>query len=168
MGDDKPAVPVRQITQVCVVVRDIQAAMEHYWKILGIGPWRIHTFEPPGLTNTTIHGGEQPYTMKLAVAEVGDVQWELVEPLEGPSIYKEFLDERGEGLHHVKFAVDDYDEAVSAFGAKKIGVLMSGTFRGGTFAYMETEDTLGMIAEITKRAPDAPMPAPEATYPSEE
>ena len=51
---------------------------------------------------------------------------------EGPSIYKEFLKEKGESLHHVKFAVDDYDQAVGAFKEQGMDVLMSGTFQGGT------------------------------------
>ena len=115
MNEGKPAVPVRQVLQVCVVVRDLQKAMERYWNVLGIGPWRIHTYHPPRLTDTTLRGKSQPYPMRLALAEVGLVQWELIQPLEGPSIYKEFLEEKGEGLHHVAFAVDDYDQAVGAF-----------------------------------------------------
>ena len=39
--------------------------------------------------------------MKLSVARTGNTMWELIEPVDGPSIYQEFLDERGEGLHHL-------------------------------------------------------------------
>ena len=165
MAEGKPAVPVRQVLQVCVVVRDLQKAMERYWNILGIGPWRVHTFQPPGLTNTTLRGKPQPYTMRLALAEVGAVQWELIQPLEGPSTYKEFLEEKGEGLHHVAFAVDDYDQAVAAFGEQGIGILMSGTWHGGTYAYMDTQGPLGMIAEIYRRSPGLQRPPPEAVWP---
>ena len=42
-----------------------------------------------------------PYSMKLALAWTQDFMWEVVQPLEGPSIYKEFLAKRGEGMHHV-------------------------------------------------------------------
>ena len=81
MGEGQPAVPARQVLQVCVVVTDLQRAMERYWNILGIGPWRVHTFRPPGLTSTTLRGRPQSYTMRLALAEVGPVQWELIQPL---------------------------------------------------------------------------------------
>ena len=165
MSEAKPAVPIRQVLQVCVVVKDLQAAMERYWNILGIGPWRIQTFKPPDLTNPTVRGKPQPYTMRLATAQIGPVQWELIQPLEGPSIYKQFLDEKGEGLHHVAVAVDDYDQAVSAFAKQGIGILMSGVFRGSTYAYMDTEKALGMVAEIYKRPADWRPYAPEAVWP---
>lgn len=167
MSEGKPAVPVRQVLQVCVVVRDLQRAMERYWNVLGIGPWRIHTYHPPRLTDTTLRGKSQPYTMRLALAEVGLVQWELIQPLEGPSIYKEFLEEKGEGLHHVAFAVDDYDQAVGAFKKQGIGILMSGTVDGGTYAYMDTQEALGMIAEVYRRPPDHRPLQPEAVWPSQ-
>lgn len=165
MAQGEVAVPVRQVLQVCVVVRDLQSALERYWNILGIGPWRVYTYEPPGLTNTTLRGKPQAYTMRLAVAEVGDVQWELIQPLEGPSTYREFLEEKGEGLHHVAFQVDDHDQAVAAFKEQGIGVLMSGSWHGGTYSYMDTQEPLGMIAEIYKRAPGFQRPPPEAVWP---
>jgi len=159
-------VEFKQVLQVCVVVKDIQKAMEHYWHIFGIGPWRIYTFQPPGLTNTTLRDKSQPYSMKIAVTQIGSVSWELIEPLEGPSIYKEFLEQKGEGLHHVAFAVDDYDKAVSTMEKHGIEILMSGTWHGGTYAYMDTEKALGAIAEINKRPADSQRPPPEATYPA--
>ena len=75
------------------MVNDLQKAMERYWHLLGIGPWRVFNMEPPFMTGTTLRGKKRPYTMKLALAEIGDVQWELVQPLEGPSIYKRVLHE---------------------------------------------------------------------------
>ena len=50
---------------------------------------------PPFLTKTALRGSEQPYSMKLALTQIGPVQWELVQPLERPSIYEEFLVEKG-------------------------------------------------------------------------
>ena len=168
MSTEKPTVTVRKTLQVCVVVRDIQKAMENFWGVLGIGPWSLYTFQPPGLTDTTLRGKAQHYSMKLAITYMGDVCWELVEPLEGPSIYKEFLEQKGEGLHHVQFDVDDYDEAIDAFEEKGIGILMSGTFDGSTYAYLDTEEPLTMIAEIVKRRPDGSLPPPEAVWPPQE
>jgi 4-hydroxyphenylpyruvate dioxygenase-like putative hemolysin len=159
-------VELRQFLQVCVVVKDLDEAMEQYWEVFGIGPWEIHTFAPPALTETTIRGKPEPYTMKLATAQVGSVQWELIEPLTGPSIYAEFLEEHGEGLHHVACEVEDFDRAVAALDAQEMGILMGGTWNGATYAYMDTQKTLGAILEIYKMAPDFEMPEPEATYPS--
>ncbi len=65
------------------------------WSDTGIssvfGPWRIYTYAPPYLTKSTLRGSERPFSMKLAVAQIGQVEWELVQPLEGSSSYEEFL-----------------------------------------------------------------------------
>lgn len=103
-----------QVLQVCVVTRDIDKALEEYTHRLGIGPWRVYTFEPPHLSQTKLRGKDTHYTMRLALAWVGNTMWELVQPLEGASIYKEFLDTHGEGIHHVALATGNlsFAEAV--------------------------------------------------------
>jgi 4-hydroxyphenylpyruvate dioxygenase-like putative hemolysin len=158
-------IELKQVIQVCVVVKDLQKTMEHYWKIFGIGPWQIHTFRPPDLTNTTFHGKPEPYTMKIASAQIGTVQWELIQPLEGRNSYQEFLEEKGEGLHHVAVAVEDFDKTVAALEKHGMGTLMSGKYRDATFAYLDTGPALGAITEIIKIPPGFEMPKPEATYP---
>ena len=166
MPPKEPAVRVKQVLQVCVVVKDLQVAMERYWNLLGIGPWRVYTYKPPLMVKSTLRGKEQRYSMRLAVADIGAVNWELVQPLEGPSIYKEFLEKHGEGLHHVAVATDGYDQTVAALAKEGIGILMSGTLRtGSTYAYMDTEAALGAIVEIYKRSKDWVRPEPEAVWP---
>ncbi len=96
-----------EIAQIALVVHDLQQALETYWKVLGIGPWSIYTYAPPALRETMVRGKPVEYSMRLAIAHVGALQVELIQPLEGPSIYKEFLAERSEGLHHIQSRVDD-------------------------------------------------------------
>lgn len=159
----KEKVELKQVVQVCVVVKDIQKAMERYWDF-GIGPWAIYSFQSPELTNTTLHGKPAKYSMKLAIAMIGNMMWELIEPLEGPSTYKEFLEQKGDGLHHVLLAVDNFDKTIAAMEKKGVGVLMKGDWKGLTYAYLDTEKELGAILEIFKPLEWAP-PQPEATYP---
>jgi methylmalonyl-CoA/ethylmalonyl-CoA epimerase len=158
-------VELKQVFQVCVVVKDLQKTMEHYWKIFGIGPWQIWTFQPPDLTGTTLHGKPEPYSMRIAAAQIGTVQWELIQPLSGRSSYQEFLEEKGEGLHHVAVAVEDFDKTVASLEKHGIGTVMSGSYRDSTFAYLDTGQALGAITEILKMPPGFEMPKPEAIYP---
>lgn len=104
---------LQQVFQVCVVVKDLEKSVAQYWDIFGIGPWQIHTFGPPDLFDTTLRGEPEAYSMKIAAARVGNMQWELIQPLDGRSSYREFLDEKGEGLHHVAVVVDDFDKTFS-------------------------------------------------------
>jgi methylmalonyl-CoA/ethylmalonyl-CoA epimerase len=105
------------------------------------------------------------HAFRLAGTQVGDFRLELIEPLDDRCVYAEFLKEHGEGLHHVGFTVDNYDEATAFFQGKGIGVLHGGTWHGTTYAYLESEDTLSFIAEIDRRPEGWEEPAPEATYP---
>jgi methylmalonyl-CoA/ethylmalonyl-CoA epimerase len=158
-------IKINKVLQVALVVKDLQQSMKMYWEVFGIGPWRIITFQPPALTNPTVCGKPEPYTMRLGITRIGDIQWELIQPLTGNSIYKEFLDKHGEGLHHVAVDVGDYDRAISLMKKQDIEVLMSGQMRGDSFAYMDTERVLGTIIEIYKRTADYKPIPPEATYP---
>ena len=117
------------------------------------------------MTNMTFRGKPVVYTMKLALTQIGNIQWELIEPLTGPSTYKEFLNQTGGGLHHIACDVGDYDQAVATLAKHDIGILMSGSTPADSYAYLDTEKALGTIIEIYKRTADFEMPPPEATYP---
>jgi methylmalonyl-CoA/ethylmalonyl-CoA epimerase len=158
-------VELKQVFQVCVVVKDIEKSVEQYWKIFGIGPWEIHAFGPPDLSDTTLHGRPEVYSMKIAAAQIGNIQWELIQPISGRSSYREFLDEKGEGLHHVAVVVEDFDKTVAACEKHGIGTVMTGKFRESSYAYLDTAPALGFITEILTMPPGFQMPKPDAVYP---
>jgi Glyoxalase/Bleomycin resistance protein/Dioxygenase superfamily len=140
-----------EISQIAVVCHDLQTTMEQYTRLLGWGPWNIYRHEPPRLHDTVLRGVPTEFTMLGAETHVGDVGFELLQPLEGPSIYKEWLEQHGEGLHHVAVMLHDFQES-SELKAKfaEIGasVLMGGRI-GETieFYYVDTEPSLKIILE---------------------
>lgn len=160
---------MKSVDQVAVVVKDIDRAMEHYVEELGIGPWSVYTFSPDWIQDMTFRGKEQGYSMILALTQVGDVMYELIQPVQGPSSYEEFLNERGEGLHHLGYFVDDIDEAIKEMEGKGFPLLQSGRNFGtggdGAYAYFETEGALGHIIEAIQMP--AAMPDPERTFPDQ-
>ena len=83
-----------------------------------------------------------------AIAQNGKIQLELIQPLEGPSIWKEFLEKRGEGLHHIQPLVQEPKAALTAFKEMGVEVLMSGRIGDKIFYYMDTELLLGIILEF--------------------
>jgi methylmalonyl-CoA/ethylmalonyl-CoA epimerase len=160
--------PIKSVDQVAVVVRDLDEAMRRYSEELGIAPWSVYTFTPEWIREMTFRGREQPYSMKLALAQVGETMYELIEPLDGPNTYQEFLDARGEGLHHLGFFVEDLDATIREMQEKGFAVLQSGRGFGvdgdGGYAYFETDGALGCIVEAIE-LPGA-LPDPERTYPA--
>lgn len=106
--------------------------------------------------------------MRLALAQVGPLVVELIQPLSGDTIYVEHLDRKGEGLHHVGVFVPSFDEAVAEARRQGFSVLQSGRgfgrFGDGGYAYLDTEASLGMILELIE-VPRERVP-PESEFPS--
>ncbi len=80
----------------CWVVNDLEAVARSLADSLSI-QWGVWTISPD---DCTVNGEEVPYSFRLAVAQVGDSNFELIEPLEGHSVYVEHLATKGEGFHH--------------------------------------------------------------------
>ena len=139
------------ITQIAVVVKDLRKTMEMYHKALGWGPWNVYEHKPPLLHSTELRGRPTQFTMLGAEVQAGPIVFELLQPLEGPSIYKEWLEHKGEGLHHVACMLHTHseaDEARKRFERMGAQVLMGGRI-GDTiqFYYLDTEPLLKVIIE---------------------
>lgn len=140
-----------KISQIGVVVRDLDKTMKLYTKLLGWGPWNVYEHTSPSLHGTHLRGKPALFSMLCAETMVGDTCYELIQPLEGDSIYKEWLEEHGEGLHHV--AVMQTNEKDSESFKKKMiesgaDMLMGGRI-GETieFYYLDSEPNLKVILE---------------------
>ena len=173
MAQESPAkVKVKGIHQVALVVKDIQAVAENYWNILGIGPWEIYAWEAPTVYDRKYYGKPTWAREKIALAQVGAVQLELVQPVEGDSFYQDSLVEQGEGLHHLNFLVDDVDEldktaeilAKEGFPTQQSGRIGIGEDKGG-YNYIDIKP-LHAIWEPVHEASD--LNAVPTRYPATE
>jgi len=139
------------ISQVAIVTHDLERTMANYTHLLGWGPWNVYRHEPPRLHDTEVGGKRVDFTMLGAETHVGELGFEILQPLEGPSIYRDWLERHGEGLHHVAVMLHDLDESRELrqrFGEQGSSVLMSGRI-GETieFFYLDTEPSLKIIIE---------------------
>ena len=89
------------VRQVCTVVEDFETTVTNLVDQLGIGPFRCWHFRPPRLYDTTYRGKPTSYSMKLAITWLDDVQWEVITPVDGPTLYREHLEKHGRGVQHV-------------------------------------------------------------------
>ena len=148
----------KEIRQIGIVVKDAEKAAKHYWEILGIGPWVLIDFKPPHVSDGILHGisvNDTDIHIKAALADYGNIQFELLQPVYGASTHMDFLRTRGEGIHHVSFGeVDDHDEFVSILTDQGISVDSTGLLGGAiTFTYMATQKDLGTIYELVNVHP---------------
>ena len=98
------ALPEGSVTQTAYVVRDIERHAAEWTRLTGAGPWFTLA---PELANMVYRGHSTQAKYRLAMAFVGATMLELIQPLdEEPSIFREILDERGEGFPPCRAAND--------------------------------------------------------------
>lgn len=119
---------VKEINQIGLVVKDVQEAATNYSRILGIGPWVYYDYVSPFIHDRKYHGKPVEAKERVARAMVGEVELELCQPVEGNSIYQDFLSDHGEGLHHLQLSVDDVEETVGILSEQGFSSLQSSRF----------------------------------------
>jgi methylmalonyl-CoA/ethylmalonyl-CoA epimerase len=154
------------ITEVVMVVEDLDASVKLQWEQFGIGPWDIWTLDETTVSDQVVKGRAQGYAIKIAYAKIGNIHWELIQPLDTKSTYYEQLKTHGEGVHNIVFATEDYDATLAAMQGCGIGSHIGGTWFGTRFMNFASRPDLPVIAEIYDTAKGASFPPPEATYPA--
>ena len=144
-----------KIAHVCLVVKDINQSVERYWQDFGIGPWRIVTYGSADCTGEATYRGQPgQFRMRFALTDVGGLTLEMVQHLEGQTIYKDHLEKNGESVHHMGILVDDIARAQAEMEAMGYKAIMTargwGKSHDGDFAYMGTEEGLGVVYELVK------------------
>jgi hypothetical protein len=156
------------ISEIIVVVHDLDASMQRQWEDFGIGPWEVWTFNNETTSSLTMHGEKYEGAFRIAYTKIGNTYWELVQPLDKSSTYYEVLQTRGEGVHNVVFEVENFDAARARFKALGIDEWNSGVWGEVEFINFDTRGTLAVVAEIYRVAPEGAFPPPEAVYPPAE
>lgn len=139
-----------QIHHIGAVVKDIEKSME-YLSSLGIGPWGPMPGKPFAGDKKKLRGKPADYKLTARFAPLGPIQLELVQPLGGECVQKEFLEKRGEGVNHLGFLVKDIDKKVAELAKQGLNVIQSGPgpTKGG-FAYLDTEAGCGITLELVE------------------
>ena len=138
----------KEIVQVGIVVRNVREAAEQLEKLIGIGPFEILD---PEYRDLTFHGKVGRFKMRLGLARAGSIQVELMQPLSGETIYGEFAERRGYGLHHLGIRTDNMEESVKEMEAKGFRVIQSGNRPGIKWAYLSTEEQTGVVFELLEK-----------------
>jgi extradiol dioxygenase family protein len=134
------------VYQLGYVVRDIEKACRYYESVFGTGPFS--DVIDVNMDGALLRGKPVETTIKVAFVQSGDVQIELIEPVVGKNLYTEFLETRGEGIHHLAYKVDDI-EAIKAVYTEKVGEPIFSRDMGiMEFAYFDTSEVGGLMIEF--------------------
>jgi catechol 2,3-dioxygenase-like lactoylglutathione lyase family enzyme len=148
--------------QVGILLPNLDDGLARYSALWGPGPWLGFVYGPDTVPSLTYRGGPGRYRVRIALTATTP-QIELIQVLEGPTIYDDWLARHAEGLHHLGFWVDSLEESITEMEACGYPVVQSGAGYGldgdGGYAYFDTAGALGVIVELIeipkrRREPD--------------
>jgi len=139
---------LRRVTQIAIVVRDIEKARAIWSELLGLETPPIEETEGLELTHMTFRGKPSEGRARLSFLKLENLILEFIQPIDGPSTWQDFLDRCGEGIHHIAFQVDSLEETLEKFRKIGMNVEQKGNFKGGCYVYTESKNKLGATIEL--------------------
>jgi methylmalonyl-CoA/ethylmalonyl-CoA epimerase len=130
-----------RIDHVGVAVSDLDAAAELYERAFGMPMAHRERVESQGV--------------EAALLDVGGGHVELLQPLGPDTVVGKFIESRGEGLHHVAYAVADIDatlEQLKDGGVELIDAEARTGIRGSRVAFLHPKATGRVLTEIVEPA----------------
>ncbi|WID95227.1 VOC family protein [Bosea vestrisii] len=146
MSSDGKKNVFRKVHHLCIVVPDIEKAVEYYESV-GIGPWK--DFPPLGDLPVSSLTREEMESWIYKSCDLENIQFQLCQPLPSTTRKYRFLQEHGGGVYHIGFGVPDIEEAEQA--CLDMGLVIGERGRkhdGEGFTYFDTREDAGVVLEI--------------------
>ncbi|KAH7321682.1 methylmalonyl epimerase [Rhexocercosporidium sp. MPI-PUGE-AT-0058] len=161
------------VVEICIVTADHKRTIDSLLK-LGIGPFQIHHFTPSNVSQQTFRGKPASFELIVCFATQGSMIWEIMQPVSGPSIMAEFLERKGEGIHHVAFDCNHVppEKRREDFEKRGFSVVQEGVWKGKKgsceFLFFDTEGEVGTCFESYRFSEDWEDPEDTIWYPARE
>jgi len=141
---------LKKVIQVAIVVRDIEASSKLWAELLGMPLPEIRTTRPGNEVKEIYRGKPSEGQVKLTFFNLGQVVLELLQPISEGTSWKEFLDEKGEGVQHLGFQVADPAKTSAELEKEGYPIIHQGRYDSddGTYIYHGTLDALGVVIEL--------------------
>jgi hypothetical protein len=136
------------ITQIGIVVNDIHKTVHEYALFFDVSPPKVTETNSVDQAHTVFRGKPSDARAKLAFFEFKNITIELIEPIGGPSTWQEFLDSKGEGVHHIAFQVKNSEKITLDLAHRGIDLVQKGDYRGGCYKYFDASSSLKIILEL--------------------
>lgn len=138
----------KSIIQIAIVVKDLDKAIDAWSSVLGVKPSRVTETGELEETRMRFMGSPSRGRAKLAFFNLNNIVLELIEPIDGPSTWSEFLGKYGQGLHHIAFDISDKPECIDRIIEGGGSIQQEGMFKGGRYIYIDARESLGAIIEL--------------------
>ena len=144
----EPTLGSNLVTQVGIIVRDIESKARAWSEILGLPMPNIIITDTVDKTQAEYSGKSTTARAKLAFFHMGQLDVELIEPIDGPSTWQDQLDQHGDSLHHIAFNIKGMQEKIAYLDSKGVPLLQRGEYTGGRYAYVDGVAQLGTVLEL--------------------
>ena len=128
---------MKKIEHIGIAVKSLQHSNEMYTKLLGKQPYKTEAVASEGVTTSFF--------------EMGDSKIELLEATKEDGPIAKFLEKRGEGIHHIAYAVDDIKAEMSRLKSEGFTVLNETPKKGADnkwVVFLHPKTTGGVLIEL--------------------
>lgn len=128
---------ITHIEHLGIAVKSIEESLPYYEQILGLKCYNIEEVADQ--------------KVKTAFFKVGQTKIELLEPTSEESTIAKFIEKKGEGIHHIAFAVPSVADALAeaeAKGVKLIDKAPRGGAEGLSIAFLHPKSTCSVLTEL--------------------
>jgi len=128
---------ISHIEHLGIAVKSIENSLPYYENVLGLKCYNIEEVADQ--------------KVKTAFFKVGQTKIELLEPTSEDSTIAKFIEKKGEGVHHIAFAVPDVAEALSEVEAKGVQLIDKAPRKGAeglNIAFLHPKSTASVLTEL--------------------
>ncbi len=125
------------IEHIGIAVKNLEEAINYYEEVLGLTCYEIEEVKDQ--------------KVKTAFFKVGDTKLELLESTDPEGPIGRFIEKKGEGIHHLAFAVDNIDEALPEVESKGIRLIDKAPRKGAEgldIGFLHPKSTFGVLTEF--------------------
>jgi methylmalonyl-CoA/ethylmalonyl-CoA epimerase len=128
---------IMHIEHIGIAVKNLDEAIKYYKNVLGLKCYRIEEVE------------EQK--VKTAFFKVGETKIELLEATDAEGPVGKFIEKKGEGVHHIAFAVNEIEKSLNEAESKGIRLINKNSVTGAEglqIAFLHPKSTFGVLTEF--------------------
>jgi len=137
----------KRVAQIGIVVANIEKTRATWAKLLGVSEPPIIETEGWEGTHMMFNGKVSNARAKLAFFNLENIVVEIIEPIGGPSTWRDSVDKHGNGLHHLGFNISNLGETLQNLSEMGIEVEQKGDYKGGCYVYFDSRGKLGATIE---------------------
>ena len=138
-------------THLGIVVKDMDSYVKNMESMFG---YKVSEYSvTPDSPDKRYYGEYEDFAVKMAFIHDGKSEIEILMPIRGRSVWQDFVDTHGDGMHHLNYNVSDFDAAIAhleAHGCKMVQCGMRSREIGCRWCYVDCTEQIGYYIEIAE------------------